>query len=216
MEFRRFIGDVHGKYSQYKKILKESPYPTIQVGDMGVGFYERDRVTHEIKASANPPYDLMVKAEARFERGNHDNPRVCKNHTQWIPDGHTETIGKSKVMFIGGGLSIDRGMRIEGESWWPDEELSMTELYDMVDKYAEYRPDVMVTHDCPDIMAAIIFGVTDKGNYPSRTRQAFQSMFEIYQPKLWIFGHWHRSARYHHNGTKFICLAELEYLDIEL
>lgn len=32
----RFIGDVHGKYPQYKLLIKDGP-PSIQVGDMGVG-----------------------------------------------------------------------------------------------------------------------------------------------------------------------------------
>ena len=33
----RFIGDVHGKYGQYKKLIAEVD-SSIQVGDMGVGF----------------------------------------------------------------------------------------------------------------------------------------------------------------------------------
>ena len=41
MTFTRFIGDVHGKFGRYNTILKDATtahIPTIQVGDMGVGF----------------------------------------------------------------------------------------------------------------------------------------------------------------------------------
>jgi len=64
-----FIGDVHGKYQQYKKLIRSSP-STIQVGDMGIGFR---RWPHG-EFQTNPPYDLMVETNARFIRGNHDNP----------------------------------------------------------------------------------------------------------------------------------------------
>ena len=84
-----FIGDVHGKYDRYKKIMK-SCTDSIQVGDMGVGF--RQYIGHEIgKMYPNPPYDRMVEGNHKFIRGNHDNPATCRSHTQWIQDGYTET-----------------------------------------------------------------------------------------------------------------------------
>ena len=55
-----------------------------------------------------------------------------------------------------------------------------------------------------------------KRDYPSRTRQAFDAMMSIHRPKLWIFGHWHRSRNEMIDGTRFICLAELEHKDIDL
>jgi hypothetical protein len=209
----RFIGDVHGKYDRYKKIIKtpcslNSRLPSIQVGDMGVGFRRLDGSFHK-----NPPFDAMI--DDRFIRGNHDNPEVCKQHQKYIADGTIE----NNMMFIGGGLSIDRQWRVEGFSWWPDEEVSMAELNTMVDVYTTLRPEIMVTHDCPESVAgALITGSTSlfKLNMPSRTRQAFQSMFEIHQPRLWIFGHWHMSLDKIINGTQFICLAELEYRDINV
>ena len=49
-----------------------------------------------------------------------------------------------------------------------------------------------------------------KINDPSRTRQAFQAMFEAHQPDLWVFGHWHHSFDGVLDGTRFVCLNELE------
>jgi hypothetical protein len=104
----RFIGDVHGRFGQYRRMLKGSPHPTIQVGDMGVGFR---RWPHG-EADQNPPYDVMAGGGHRFIRGNHDNPGVCARDTQHVPDGTIE----GNVMFVGGALSIDKEYRHEGFS----------------------------------------------------------------------------------------------------
>jgi len=209
----RYIGDVHGKYRQYRKIIKEVD-ASIQVGDMGVGFYSfphRD-------PQANPPHDLMVQHNARFIRGNHDNPAVCKNQTQWIPDGYYDPA--TGTMFIGGADSIDKALRIKDYSWWDDEELDYSTLNKLVDSYEDYKPRIMVTHDAPYLIAAEVIRPMLMQHYAkfeaTRTRQAFQQMFQLHQPELWIFGHYHVSFDHTINGTRFICLAELEYKDIEL
>ena len=142
-----YIGDVHGKYARYEKIIADCPN-TIQVGDMGVGFR---RWPHG-EPYANPPHAKMVTANARFIRGNHDSPSVCRNQSQWIPDGRIE----DNTMFIGGAVSSDREFRHEEYSWWPDEELSHAELQELVDIYNIVRPEIMVTHDAPESIAELI------------------------------------------------------------
>lgn len=211
----RFIGDVHGKFSGYKRIIEDCP-ASIQVGDMGVGFLRTQgpRVGEEY---GNPPHYAMVRGNHRFIRGNHDSPEACARHSQWIPDGTIE----DGMMFIGGALSIDRASRIEGYSWWQDEELSIAALTDLVDKYIETRPRVMVTHECPEEVAAEInrqltWGGKLDPRFASRTRQALQSMWSAHSPELWIFGHWHHSFDRVMRGTRFICLAELEHMDLDL
>jgi len=207
----RFIGDVHGKYTRYGKLMKKYGGPSIQVGDMGVGFYTYGPGGEGIIPVANPPHDRMVKYNARFIRGNHDNPEVCKRHSQYIPDGHYE----DDMFFCGGAGSIDRAMRTEGMSWWADEELSMNELNEIVDKVADLKPKIMVTHECPEFLAAMILHPKEKYDMPSITRQAFESIYHFHQPDLWIFGHWHKSFDYIHEGkTRFKCLNELEVFDI--
>lgn len=205
-----FIGDVHGKYNRYRTIIKDLP-PTIQVGDMGVGF----RDSHG-EYLASPPYDQMVAGNHRFIRGNHDNPCVCASHSQWIKDGHTE----NSMMFVGGGVSIDREFRREGYSWWADEELSLTSLSEIVSDYCRIKPEIMVTHDCPEEIAQRILhkltvpSVKLDPRHSSRTRQAFSAMLTFHRPKLWVFGHWHISFDETIEGTRFVCLAELECRDL--
>jgi len=206
-----FIGDVHGKYKRYKGILRSSSGPTIQMGDMGVGF----RKFPHGEEGGNPPYYLMEPGGHRFIRGNHDNPGACRKHSQWIEDGHVE----QGMMFIGGATSIDRAMRIEGYSWWPDEECSTEQLYALTDKFVETKPRVMVTHDCPQDVAVELFGLHYKQDLEpggTRTRQAFQSMWSAHSPKLWVFGHWHQSRDIEIRGTRFVCLEELEARDLPI
>ena len=214
----RFIGDVHGHFARYKTILKNSPYPTIQVGDMGIGF---KKWPHG-EFSANPPYDKMVAGNHKFIRGNHDNPSACKQHSQWIEDGRWIREGNTTIMFIGGALSIDRAHRVEGYSYWSDEELSSERLMALVDLYEVVEPTIMVTHEFPDTIAEMIVNegratpIKLDPRFASRTRQAFQSMFELYQPKLWLGGHWHVPFDKVINGTRFVCLPELVTMDVNI
>lgn len=208
----RFIGDLHGKFGAYTKLLEESPYRTHQVGDMGVGFRRWPHGEYR----ANPPYDLMVEKGATFHRGNHDNPDTCAKHTQCIPDGTVH----GNMMFVGGALSIDKDDRYPNFSWWADEELSGEKLLTLVDVFATAKPEIMVTHECPEMIAFLIVtagGRFDKMDprFASRTRVAFDQMFERHQPKLWLFGHWHIAFDKVINGTRFICLPELAFMDID-
>lgn len=210
---RRLIGDVHGYFDRYKKILKESPYPTIQVGDMGVGFRKR-YLDGAIAYSANPPYEKMFEGHHRFIRGNHDNPETCRNHTQWIADGTVQ----DNAMFIGGALSIDKDYRTEGYDYWSDEELSDVELDALVTQYIETKPEIMITHECPQSIASCfggVYGIKLDPRFDSRTRHAFDRMFGVHSPKLWVFGHWHNKLDYLDRGTRFVCLPELEYIDVD-
>jgi hypothetical protein len=50
----------------------------------------------------------------------------------------------------------------------------------------------------------------DQRKYENITGWALQELYNIHQPKLWIFGHWHRSKTIQHGKTKFMCLDELE------
>lgn len=199
-----FIGDVHGKFTQYKRIIKEYPN-SIQVGDMGVGFL---RWPHG-EPQQNPPYDEMVKSNAQFIRGNHDNPAVCKRHTQWIPDGRIH----GDMMFIGGGYSIDWKYRTEGFSWWKDEQLSQEEMNIIADIYYITKPRIMVTHECPTT-AALAIPHSHHWTDRSRTEQFLQVLWEMHKPQIWVHGHHHITVDHIIEETRFVCLAELEVKDI--
>lgn len=201
MQSVRLIGDIHGDMRMYLRIISGAER-SIQVGDFGIGFVpnpieEYDTIKHE------------------FIRGNHDYPYGCKTwEPNYIPDG---TI-RNDVMFIGGAYSIDWAYRVPGRTWWDDEECSVEQLNHFIDLYEKVKPRVMITHEMPekvvDIMCADVGW--KKFDLPSRTRDAFQTMFEIHQPEEWYFGHWHLPWQGGVNGTWFRCLNINEYVDVEL
>lgn len=190
----RFIGDVHGKMNEYRKII-ENCENSIQVGDFGAGFV---------------PLPDDIPLTNRFIRGNHDSPYCCRLSNHWIKDGIWDE--EKKMFFLGGAYSIDQNCRTPMISWWPDEELNYPELFGLVSEYEFRQPEIMITHDCPDTIRKHFFRIHET----TRTSSALQSMFEIHKPKLWIFGHHHSFRDEVILGTRFICLAELQTMDIDI
>jgi Icc-related predicted phosphoesterase len=193
----RFIGDVHGYFDKYRKIAAAVPR-SIQVGDMGVGFPGFD------------PAAVEIDADHRFIRGNHDDPDRCREVLGYIQDGMVD----DRMMFVGGASSIDRHVRTEGVNWWADEELSIRALDEVVERAMLVEPEIMVTHECPESVARRM--MPSMHPIPSRTRQAFDALLEGHRPALWIFGHWHVTKTMSVGGTMFICLGELDYVDLDM
>lgn len=199
----RFIGDVHGKWHTYRTIAEKSE-KSIQVGDFGCGFGEGPNQTKIID-------DFMADGNHRFIRGNHDNPDVCVERPGFIADAEVE----DDMMFVGGALSINKEMRTAGVDWWENEELSYLEMKNAISVYEHAKPRVMVTHDAPEDIIRLMVKSYRRDNF-SLTRQGFAAMFREHQPEYWIFGHWHRSMKFEYGDTTFICLKELEFMDIDL
>ena len=211
----RFIGDIHGKVPPYLDLIADCE-ESVQVGDFGMGFigtYNRGRVD-----------DAQRWGDHRFIRGNHDDPALCRESLGWIEDGTYDAA--REMMFIGGAWSIDHEHRklVDAQygtvSWWPDEELTVSELVKAHADFVYHKPKIVITHDCPMQVSKELFF---NGKYrmlgphqSTRTAEALQAMFMEHQPDLWIFGHWHLSERKKINGTEFICLAELEHVDIDV
>lgn len=188
-----FVGDIHGSFLWFKERVVDAwpNHQIIQVGDFGIGFPHTKIV---------PNFGVNV----HFIRGNHDNPEIAKKHPNYLGDyGYNEELG---VFYVGGGDSIDKFMRIEGISWWRDEELSIAELTDCLDLYDKIRPQIVVTHDCPTSIRNIFLKVGKDEQNGTRTNQALQQMFEIHHPQLWVFGHHHANITIETGGTLFRCI----------
>lgn len=213
MTLTRLVGDIHGKMYDYQShSIGNFSGPSIQVGDFGIGFagpYWHESVVDW--QETNPQH--------RFIRGNHDDPSRCKTMPGYIKDGLIE----NDVMFIGGAWSIDHAYRTEGVDWWADEELSIGELNRLYDIYTVVKPRVMITHDAPTevtyemfVQTGLAIGGMNARKIQTRTGQAFQAMFEAHQPDFHFFGHWHHSMAYQYGRTVFVCLGELDYIDVDL
>lgn len=209
------IGDVHGggavrflqdkkpvgmlsaerKLDVYFNIVRGLKQPTIQLGDLG---FKREHEWFLKNVDYNQHKVLF---------GNHDHmPLVNGPHSLGdyaLLDGG--------IMAIRGACSIDRNIRTVGLDWFHDEELSMEKCEEVISVFEEKRPRIVLTHDCP---ARICREMHNGNEHKSRTNQLFDACFSRHQPELWVYGHHHFSFNTHINGTKFICLGELEILEL--
>lgn len=198
-----FIGDVHGKISQYLKLLGTIPPGdrSIQIGDLGVGFEGMSLFYQQLPSPAH-----------KFIRGNHDSPSKCRQHPNYLGDwGYLE---QDDLFYLAGAWSIDWYMRTEGRSWWRDEELDIITLNKAQQLYLEKKPRIVVTHDCPEVAISQMVRPEWIRVPATRTQQALQQMFSLHEPEHWIFGHWHFDKEFQIGKTTFHCLNELSMISI--
>jgi hypothetical protein len=202
------IGDIHGSTKTYQKWLRDNLDPSqrsVQIGDMGLGF-----AGVGLPAPGQPP----LPENHKFFRGNHDSPAKCRVHKNYLGDfGY---LPEDKLFWVAGAFSIDRMFRIEGVSWWRDEELSQEELNKAIDLYVQSKPRFVLSHEAPEKAAKVLL-YDLQGPYfaakldcaMSRTSQALQAMLDLHQPEIHIFGHYHVDKHFHVPGysTEFICIG---------
>lgn len=205
----RFIGDIHGDYKSYLKLLEGVPY-SLQVGDLGFNYR---------------PLKWVDITRHRAIGGNHDNyqrddPNYFAKQPIFLGDfGLHDVPGLHPVFYVRGAWSIDHAWRQTEQqrsgiaSWWPEEELDQEQLDRATQAYVEAKPQIVVTHECP---YSIVQYVTDPafclnfgypaGTIETRTNKALQGMLDTHRPKLWVFGHYHTRQLINVNNTNFVCL----------
>lgn len=187
------IGDVHGLVDRYWKILQKLKGPSVQLGDFG---FREQHEWHRKHVDARKHRVLF---------GNHDHyPMLHAPHS--LGNWHLE----NGVLYLRGARSIDREHRIEGQDWWPEEELTYAEGGALLDWLPAQEVRAVVSHDCPQYVMEALFGHREK----SRTGQLLDAVWKMARPQLWVFGHHHQSRSEELDGTRFRCLAELEVLEL--
>ena len=190
------IGDVHGKYEHYHKIVRQTerhPY-TLQIGDFGF------------------KYDTLKNVDSTRHLilpGNHDHYDTCYNHPHFLGDYGYTSLNRIDFFYYRGAYSIDRQYRTIGIDWWENEQVNIDQFMKARELYRSIKPEVMITHDCPQDIALQMLEPGQRA-YENITSWALQELYNIHQPKLWFYGHWHRSVKIQHGNTQFVCLNELE------
>lgn len=205
----RIVGDVHGCISRYVELVSECEN-SLQLGDMGFSYKLIER--------------HLSPERHRILAGNHDNyvnegGVFVEQTPHFLGDfGTYEVPGIGKIFFVRGGRSIDSDQRTEHVDWWRDEELSMEKMELAANAYSESRPDFVVTHECPQSLISSVSTMSSWNGRPIRpssTARLLEAMLVAHRPKMWIFGHYHRSWDSVVEGTRFRCLDELEIMDLE-
>ena len=167
---------------------------SLQVGDYGIFTPECSEAT---------PEDL----QHRFIRGNHDNPMLCGLHPNYLGDyGYIDGLD---MFYLSGGFSVDQAWRTPYINWWPEEELNAVDMTHAFSLFAEKKPKIMVSHECPTIIKADALTNDYKIDVTSSTEIALQDMYDVHQPDIWIFGHHHSRVDKVIGKTHFIGLQAI-------
>jgi hypothetical protein len=190
------IGDVHGKYRRLHEIIREKDrYPYIvQLGDLGFDFSTLENVSSD---------------NFKIVGGNHDNYDKIVSIPHYLGDFGYTSLNGINFFYYRGAYSIDRQYRTIGIDWWTQEQVAIEQFFKARELYREIKPDIVLTHDCPEEIAPYLLPPGSK-IYQSITGWALNELFNIHQPKFWYFGHYHNSWKMTINSTNFRCLNELE------
>lgn len=183
----------------------------IVCGDFGFIFRNNDSEREFLDYLETKPYTIC------FCDGNHENfpaifsyPKVewnggfvhkIRKNIFHLMRGQIFNIDNKKIFVMGGAYSIDRDWRIEGFSWWsdeqPNEEEYATGLRNL--EKCNYEVDYIITHTAPQ---AIVERLIAK--QPWNIRADFEMNYRDYKLmgflgevlfktkfKHWFFGHWH-------------------------
>jgi hypothetical protein len=134
-----------------------------------------------------------------------------------------------EFFFVRGAASTDRdklvrlGRELGKTLWFEQEELTENQMDAAEREYRRVRPRVVLSHDAPTDIARLAWRHARRSRLadpeavfrPSRTTELLARLLEHHRPRLWVFGHHHRDWRYREGDTRFACVGELSYIDID-
>lgn len=225
-----FIGDIHGHIDPIIRNLTSfdlSEQNLIQVGDFGLGF---DNLKKDLKVMNLLDTTLQASnTKLYIVRGNHDNPSfwdtegfsniiLCKDYS-------VHEIDNQKVLFIGGGVSIDRKARRTNFTWWPDEVIKrdinfLKNFNDTISTVVTHVP--VIQHFDHLLDPKFLKRWTDSDLLLSKDLSIERNIMAEIETKIlslgtvhtWASGHIHKSAKFYNNGINYISLGIDEWKEV--
>jgi hypothetical protein len=225
------VGDTHGKIKELGYNIRERYKITDSIiclaGDIGLGFNKPMYHLNEFKY-----FNEIAKKTNNVifvVRGNHDDPEYFNgqcfeySNVKLVPDYYFLETQIYDILFVGGGISIDRTYRTLGSTYWMNEfPVYREDKLKIIDK-----PDIVITHSAPtfchptDKIGLLEWSKLDKQLLEDcdKDRMVFTKIFDYLknnnkQPKHWIYGHFHMSYNQLIDGTQFKVLNELEMFEL--
>ena len=208
-------GDTHGFQTPWRTCLNNVLHEgdtVIVAGDFGFGFHEGgDHPDDEFyDYLEQQPYTIL------FIDGNHENFAKLNSYPveHWhggrvhfirknlihLMRGEIVEIEGKKIFCFGGGFSLDKAMRTEGKSWWP-EEMPSEEEYKHASQTLEnsgWTVDYIITHTAPlntvEYMDRRNLGIKNTVYEEMRLTGYLQWVVEKVKYEKWYFGHFHIDA----------------------
>ena len=215
MEKIIIVGDTHGNWSSLNTmIMREKPDIILHTGDFG--WWPKFHNTTAIRDDVNPrkkwnQYGIKNgDCKIYFCDGNHEDHWDLKKYEKqtelmpnvfYMPRGSILTLPDSRnVLFMGGATSIDKNVRTIGIDWFPEEEISQKNIFNL----PECKVDIVISHTCP----TKIRGHHEFSMFKEKesSGDALDFILEKYHPLLWFFGHFHFFQVGYIEGVKWRCL----------
>lgn len=215
-------GDTHGNIDfprikeYFSKIYVTKKDVLIILGDAGVVWSQKECYIWEY---------YMLGLTVLFIDGNHENftllnrfPNVeifgAKAHRLYdniyhIKRGEILKISGKTFFCMGGATSIDKSRRIEGVSWWNEENISEDDIANAKMNLAKvnYKVDYVLTHAGPSSIVYASFHYRSDPN--SSILEELLCRIEF---KEWFFGHYHEDKRYKNFRCFYYDVLVLPYL----
>lgn len=213
-------GDIHGGI-HIAKIKEFSKYATsddilIICGDFGrVGFNRSDSYFIEQEYQKCINYLSQQKFTILFIDGNRENfdklykyPRVKKygswtrqvsNNIYHLGRGEIYNINGVSIFTFGGATSPDSKKRIQGVTWWKQEEPNKMQRLKALQNLQEYNYEVdyVITHAAPYDFVSLMCNQV----FPCKAAELFNTWYKDINFKRWYFGHYHLDCEVNDNFT---------------
>lgn len=135
--------------------------------------------------------DQLVKINPMNQRGQ----TFIRSNILYSPRGCAWVLDNKRFMTVGGAYSIDKQWRTIHESWWPQEQLTDSQVHGIVAnataRRAKDKPEVdyLFTHDCHPNTP---FKHRIKDDVESNLhRRKIATIANAVRPKMWWHGHMH-------------------------
>ena len=199
------LGDIHGRWNVINHIVNSCrPDVIFQLGDFGIWreMWEVDNIH-------------IGDTKLYFIPGNHENWDVLDRYELgkihevgrnifYCAFGSMLTYQNQNILFCGGADSIDKGFRTEKVDWWRQEIITQRDMDTLPN--AHTKVDVVMSHTSPeyfDLKMPVI-------DYFDPSTRALSMVYDMYHPKKWFLGHFHKSISGNYKNCQWFCLNQEE------